>query len=233
DQWRTAHRRRDRGPDGPRPPEPLMDPAEFRRHGHQIVDWIADHWQEIESHRITPLTSPGDVRRALPGSAPESGEPFEAIMADFNGIIAPAMSEWGHPGWFAYFPSNSSPASVLGEMLAAGLGAQGMSWATSPAATELEQVVLEWLRQLLELPENFTGVMQDTASTGTLMAFSMARERHGGDAGKLTAYWSSEAHSSVAKAARLAGIPAANQRVVKVDEHFALDIEHLSQLIES
>ena len=122
------------------------------------------------------------------------------------------MTHWGHPGWFAYFPSNSSPPSVLGEVLASGLGAQCMSWETSPAATELEQTVMSWYRQLLRLPDEFTGVIQDTASTATLVAFLTARERAGADSGRLVAYWSSEAHSSVPKAARIAGIPIARRR---------------------
>lgn len=158
----------------------------------------------------------------LPASAPDAAEPFDTILGDFREQIVPGMTHWGHPGWFAYFPANSSPPSVLGEVLAAGLGAQCMSWETSPAATELEQTVMSWYRQLLDLPDAFTGVIQDTASSATLVAFLTARERAGGDPSRLVAYWSAEAHSSVSKAARLAGIPASRHRVVPVDAAFAM-----------
>ena len=140
------------------------------------------------------------------------------------------MTHWGHPGWFAYFPSNSSPPSVLGELLSAGLGAQCMSWETSPAATELEQTVMDWYRQLLRLPEGFTGVIQDTASSATLVAFLTAREHAGVDPGRLVAYWSSEAHSSIPKAARIAGIPIAQRRIVPVDREFAMQPDVLAQM---
>jgi aromatic-L-amino-acid decarboxylase len=210
-----------------------MTPEEFRRHGHEIVDWIADYWRDIETQRVTPAVAPGDVRRSLPPHPPEAAEPFDAILDDFRRLIMPGMTHWGHPGWFAYFPSNASPPSVLGEMLAAGLGAQCMSWVTSPAATELEQVVMAWLHELLGLPEGFTGSIQDTASSATLVAFLTARDRHGADAGRMTAYWSGEAHSSIAKAARLAGIPAERCRVVPVDADFAMRPAALAAVLEA
>jgi aromatic-L-amino-acid decarboxylase len=141
------------------------------------------------------------------------------------------MTHWGHPGWFAYFPSNSSPPSVLGELLSSGLGAQCMSWETSPAATELEQVVMSWYRQLLALPDQFTGVIQDTASSATLMAFLAARERAGADPARLVGYWSSEAHSSVPKAARLAGMTLQRRRVVPVDTEFAMRPGALAEMM--
>jgi aromatic-L-amino-acid decarboxylase len=141
------------------------------------------------------------------------------------------MTHWGHPGWFAYFPANASPPSVLGEMLTAGLGAQCMSWETSPAATELEQLVMDWYRQLLGLPVSFTGVIQDTASSATLVAFLTARERAGADAPRLVAYWSSEGHSSIAKAARLAGFTTDRQRVIPVDREFAMRPDALAGAI--
>ncbi len=208
-----------------------MDTEAFRRHGHEVVDWIADYWRDLESRPVAPAVAHGAVRRALPPAPPEAPEPFERILADFESLIVPAMAHWGHPGWFAYFPSNASPPSVLGEMLSAGLGAQCMSWVTSPAATELEQVVMEWLRQLLGLPEGFTGVIQDTASSATLVAFVTARERLGADAARMTAYWSGEAHASVAKAARLAGIPAERQRVIPTDAAFAMRPDALAERI--
>lgn len=208
-----------------------MEPEEFRRHGHAIVDWLADYLRDIEQYRITPDVVPGALRRALPEAAPEAGESFDAILTDFRQQIVPGMTHWGHPGWFAYFPSNSSPPSILGELLAAGLGAQCMSWVTSPAATELEQVVMEWYRRLVGLPEGFTGVIQDTASSATLVAFLTARQRAGGDLARCTAYWSAEAHSSVAKAARMAGIPEAHWRIVGVDGDFAMRPDALAALM--
>jgi aromatic-L-amino-acid decarboxylase len=171
------------------------------------------------------------VRTRLPAAAPDAPESFDTILRDFREQIAPAMTHWGHPGWFAYFPSNSSPPSVLGELLSAGLGAQCMSWETSPAATELEQTVMSWYRQLLSLPEQFTGVIQDSASSATLVAFLTARDRVGVDHERLVAYWSSEAHSSVAKAARLADIPVERQRVVPVDGEFAMQPGALATML--
>lgn len=210
-----------------------MNDEEFRRHGHALVDWIADYWRDIESRPVAPQLAPGDVRRALPAAPPRAGESFERIFEDFDRIIAPGIVHWGHPGWFAYFPANASPPSVLGEILASGLAAQCMSWATSPAATELEQVVMEWLREMLSLPTEFTGVIQDTASTATLVAFLTARERAGNHADRLTAYWSEEAHSSVAKAARLAGFADHRCRVIPVDDTFAMDPVLLAAVVDA
>ncbi|MEO8479886.1 MAG: pyridoxal-dependent decarboxylase [Gemmatimonadota bacterium] len=210
-----------------------MTPEEFRQHGHEVVDWIADYWRDIGERPVVPDIRPGEVRASLPSHAPESGASFETIMADFDRLIVPGITHWGHPGWFAYFPSNASPPSVLAEMLTAGLGAQCMSWITSPAATELEQVVMEWLRELLGVPVGFTGSIQDTASSATLVAFLTARTRLGDDAARMTAYWSGEAHSSIAKAARLAGIPIARCRIVPVDAQFAMRPDALMSMIEA
>jgi aromatic-L-amino-acid/L-tryptophan decarboxylase len=171
-----------------------MDPDEFRRHAHQLVDWMADYFRNVGQLPVTPEVQPGDVRRQLPPSPPEQGEPFQQLFEDFNRIVMPGMAHWNHPGWFAYFPANNSPPSVLAEMLTATLGAQCMSWATSPAATEMEQVMMEWLRRMLCLPDGFTGVIQDTASTATLVALLCARERVPAGA-RLTVYTSTEAHS--------------------------------------
>ncbi len=208
-----------------------MDTESFRRHGHEIIDWLADYYRDIESRRVVPQVQPGDTRALLPDAAPAAGESFDAILQDFRDQIVPGMTHWGHPGWFAYFPSNSSPPSVLGEVLAAGLGAQCMSWETSPAATELEQTVMSWYRQLLALPETFTGVIQDTASSATLVAFLTARERAGADPQRLVAYWSSEAHSSIAKAARIAGVPIGRRRIVPVDRAFAMQPDALDKMM--
>ena len=208
-----------------------MNTEEFRAHGHAIIDWLADYYRDIESRRVVPQVQPGEIRAQFPAAAPEGGEPFDTILQDFRDQIVPGMTHWGHPGWFAYFPSNSSPPSVLGELLSAGLGAQCMSWETSPAATELEQTVMAWYRQLLSLPEGFTGVIQDTASTATLVAFLTARERAGTDPSRLVGYWSSEAHSSIPKAARIAGMPISRRRVVPVDRNFAMQPDALDKMM--
>jgi aromatic-L-amino-acid decarboxylase len=218
-----------------------MNPDEFRRHAHQLVDWMADYMRDVGTLPVTPGVRPGDVQRQLPSSPPESGEPFERLLQDFTGIIVPGMTHWNHPGWFAYFPANNSPPSVLAEMLTATLGAQCMSWATSPAATELEQVTMEWLRQMLELPEDFTGVIQDTASTATLVALLSARERAthytagiaglAGAGARLTVYASSEAHSSIDKGVKLAGYGLEQLRRVPVDQVYALMPDALDQMM--
>jgi aromatic-L-amino-acid decarboxylase len=152
-----------------------MDSNEFRRHGHLLVDWMADYMRDVGSLPVTPAVRPGDILRQLPSSPPLGGEPFDRLIQDFTRIIVPGMTHWTHPGWCASFPGNNSPPSVLAEMLTATLGAQCMSWATSPAATELEQVTMDWLRQMVGLPRSFTGVIQDTASTASLVALLSAR----------------------------------------------------------
>src|SRR6187551_1879428 len=143
---------------------------------------MADYLDGVSKLPVTPGVEPGDIARRLPSSPPEQGEPFEQLFADFQSVVLPGMTHWNHPGWFAYFPGNNSPPSILAEMLTATLGAQCMSWATSPAATELEQVVMDWLRQMVGLPPEFVGVIQDTASTATLVALLSARERATGGA---------------------------------------------------
>ncbi len=218
-----------------------MQPDEFRRHAHALVDWMADYLRDVGSLPVTPDVSPGDVRRQLPASPPEAAEPFERVFEDFRRVVVPGMTHWNHPGWMAYFPCNNSPPSILGEMLTSAMGAQGMSWATSPAATEVEQTVMDWLRQMLGLPASFTGVIQDTASTATLVALLTARERatgfasgeHGLAAGgtALTVYGSSEAHSSVDKAVKLAGYGLDHFRRVPTDAAFALRPEELERAI--
>jgi aromatic-L-amino-acid decarboxylase len=218
-----------------------MNSDDFRRHGHQLVDWMADYMRDVGTLPITPAVRPGDIRRQLPSSPPESGEPFDHLLQDFTGIIVPGMTHWNHPGWFAYFPANNSPPSVLAEMLIATLGAQCMSWATSPAATELEQVTMDWLRQMLGLPEGFTGVIQDTASTATLVALLCARERAtnhaaglaglAGTGARLTVYASSEAHSSIDKGVKLAGYGLEQLRRVPVDRAYAMTPDALERMI--
>lgn len=208
-----------------------MDPAEFRREAHALVDWMADYLEQVERERIVPLVEPGAVRSALPAAPPEAPEPFERIRGDFERIVYPAMTHWGHPGFFAYFPANASPPSILAEMLTATLGAQCMSWQTSPAGTELEQVVMEWLRQMLGLPDGFTGVIQDYASTSTLVALITARDRVREDLDRAVVYLSSETHSSAAKGARLAGFRPDRIRLVPTDGEYAMRPDALAHAI--
>jgi aromatic-L-amino-acid decarboxylase len=209
-----------------------MHPDEFRRHAHQLADWMADYFRDVGQLPVAPDIQPGDVLRQLPRSPPEQGESFEQLFEDFGRIVMPGMTHWNHPGWFAYFPGNNSPPSVLAEMLTATLGAQCMSWATSPAATELEQVTMEWLRRMLCLPDSFTGVIQDTASTATLVALLSARERAPAGA-PLAVYTSSQAHSSVDKGVKLAGYALNHLRHIPVDSHYAMRPDALDQAISA
>jgi aromatic-L-amino-acid decarboxylase len=202
---------------------------------------MADYMRDVGDLPVTPAVRPGEILRQLPPSPPREGEPFDRLFQDFKRLILPGMTHWNHPGWFAYFPANNSPPSVLAEMLTATLGAQCMSWATSPAATELEQVTMSWLREMLDLPHEFTGVIQDTASTATLVALLSARERAthysadrpglGGAGARLTVYASSEAHSSVDKGVKLAGYGLEQLRRVPVDEKYAMLPDELDRMI--
>jgi aromatic-L-amino-acid/L-tryptophan decarboxylase len=218
-----------------------MHPEEFRRHAHTLVDWMADYMQNVGELPVTPDVGPGDISRKLPTQAPAGGEPFDTLFRDFSELVVPGMTHWNHPGWFAYFPGNNSPPSVLAEMLTATLGAQCMSWATSPAATELEQVTMAWLAQMIGLPPNFTGVIQDTASTATLVALLSARERAAKASGaafpvgspRFTVYASGEAHSSVHKGVKLAGYGLEQLRSVPVDDRFAMQVDALDRMIEA
>ncbi len=216
-----------------------MESEEFRRHGHQIVDWIADYFDNVEQYAVKSKVAPGEINNKLPQSAPNQGEPFEQIMADFNQIIMPGISHWQHPGWFAYFPANNSPASVLAEMLTASLGVQGMIWDTSPAATELEETVMQWLRQMIGLPDTFTGVIQDTASTATLCALLSAREKTTGFAVNqkgftqtLRVYTSSQTHSSIEKGVKIAGFGKENLVFIDTDAQYGLIPSALENAIE-
>ncbi|HET6527899.1 MAG TPA: aminotransferase class I/II-fold pyridoxal phosphate-dependent enzyme [Balneolaceae bacterium] len=217
-----------------------MDNKEFRKQAHELVDWMADYFEEVENYPVSPNINPGEILAQLPGSAPEESEAFEAMFDDFKEIIMPGITHWQSPYFMGYFPANSSYPSVLGEMLTATLGAQCMSWLTSPAATELEERVMEWLRQLIDLPDSFTGVIQSTASTSTLCALLMAREKvsdflineqgFSGDH-KFKIYCSSETHSSIEKDVKIAGFGRQNLCKVAVDEHFAMKPEALEKAI--
>ena len=217
-----------------------MHPEEFRRHAHTLVDWMADYMENVAELPVTPDVRPHDISQKLPSVAPAEGEPFGTLFRDFAQLVVPGMTHWNHPGWFAYFPGNNSPPSVLAEMLTATLGAQCMSWATSPAATELEQVTMAWLAQMIGLPEGFTGVIQDTASTATLVALLSARERAAGllggafpsGCGRLIVYASGEAHSSVDKGVKLAGYGLEQLRRVPVDDRYAMQAHALERMIE-
>ncbi|HEU5170318.1 MAG TPA: pyridoxal-dependent decarboxylase [Gemmatimonadales bacterium] len=212
-----------------------MTPEEFREHAHRAVDWMADYLAEVGRRRIVPEVAPGAIARALPDAPPEHGEPFERLFGDFERLIVPGMTHWNHPGWFAYFAANNSPPSILGEMLASAIGAQCMSWQTSPAATELEQVTMRWLARMLALPDGFTGVIQDTGSTSTLVALICARERAapraGGSAAGLRVYGSAEAHSSVPKGVRLAGYGPDGYRTIPTDRCYAMRPDALANAL--
>jgi aromatic-L-amino-acid decarboxylase len=224
---------------------PHMTPDEFRRHGKQVVDWIADYLTDVESLPVKSQAAPGDVRRALPAHPPEQGEDFDAVLADLNRIVLPGLTHWQHPSFFAYYPSNSSGPAILGDLLSSGLGVQGMLWATSPACTELETVVVDWLAELLGLPDHFRtdsvggGVIQDSASSAALLAILAALQRisrgtaaTGGLTSKHTLYVSTETHSALAKGARIAGVGADNVRVVGVDpKTLAMDPAQLDRMI--
>ncbi len=219
-----------------------MDNHEFRRHAHELVDWMADYLEQVRRYPVKAQVAPREIFNQLPALPPSEGESFERIFADFQKTILRGMTHWQHPSFFAYFPANSSPPSLLAEMLMSTLAAQCMSWQTSPAATELEERVMQWLRQMIGLPEGFVGVTQDTASTATLCSLLTAREKHSdfrinarGFAGdrQFTVYCSSETHSSIEKAVKIAGIGGENLRKIAVDSEFALKPEELERAIKA
>jgi len=222
-----------------------MSVAEFRRHGHAVVDWIADYYKAIESYPVLSRAKPGEIRASLPATPPAVGESFETILEDVEKLILPGVSHWQSPNFFAYFPSNTSGASILGDLISSGLGVQGMLWATSPACTELETHVLDWLVTMLDLPAKFLssstggGVIQDTASSASLCALLAARERatnfvsnKRGCEGKLIAYASSQAHSAIEKNVQIAGLGRDNLRFIEVDANFAMNPSALSAQIQ-
>ncbi|HWY53342.1 MAG TPA: pyridoxal-dependent decarboxylase [Terriglobales bacterium] len=222
-----------------------MSPDEFRRHGHAVVDWIADYYARIESYPVLARVEAGQVRASLPPNPPSKGESFAAILEDVERVILPGITHWQSPNFFAFFPANASGPAILGDLLSSGLGVQGMLWATSPACTELETHVLDWLVEMLDLPRRFLstgaggGVIQDTASSASLCALLAARERvtnfasnQRGCDGKLVAYTSSQAHSSIEKDVRIAGLGLNNLRFLDVDENFAMRPDALARQIE-
>ena len=223
-----------------------MTPDEFRQHGHAVVDWIADYYSRIESFPVLSQVKPGGIRASLPASAPAQGEPFAALLKDVEQLILPGVTHWQSPNFFAYFPCNTSGPGILGDLLSSGLGVQGMLWSTSPACTELETHVLDWLVSMLGLPEKFLsssaggGVIQDTASSAVLCALLAAREQathyvsnKKGCDGRIVAYASTQTHSSLEKAAMISGIGVENIRQIEVDENFAMRPEALGRQIEA
>ncbi len=215
-----------------------MTPEEFRLYGHQAVDWVAEYLAHPERYPVLPPVKPGQLTGALPARGPECGEPMSAILADFERLIVPAMTHWNHPGFLAYFANSATPEGILGELLTAALNGNGMLWKTSPAVTELEQVTLRWLRQWSGLPEDWFGLIYDTASTSSMHAIAAARQaadpesRSKGVAHGLVVYTSEQAHSSIAKGAIAVGIGHDNVRLVPVDAEFRMLPDALCEMIE-
>ena len=226
-----------------------MTPDGFRHAGHAVIEWIARYMEEVERYPVLSQAEPGSVRAKLPEAAPERGEPFADVLRDVDEIIVPGITHWQSPNFYAYFPANASGPSILGDLLSSGLGVQGMLWATSPACTEIETHVLDWLVDLLGLPQGFRssaaggGVIQDSASSSTLTALIAARERlsagaanrHGvgfgpaGEAGpRLTVYTSRHAHSSIEKGVKIAGLGSENLRLVDADGSHAMRADALA-----
>jgi aromatic-L-amino-acid/L-tryptophan decarboxylase len=223
-----------------------MSPEEFRRQGHAVVDWIADYYSRIETFPVLSRVKPGEIRSRLPQHPPQQGEPFDKILGDLEPLILPGVTHWQSPNFYAYFPANASGPGILGDLLSSGLGVNGMLWSTSPACTELETHVLDWLVPMLGLPEKFLssaaggGVIQDTASSSSLCALLAARERathfdsnRKGCDGRLVAYVSTQAHSSIEKAVKIAGLGSDNLRQVEVDRNFAMRPDALARQIEA
>jgi len=223
-----------------------MTPEQFRQYGRAVVDWIADYYERIETLPVLSQVQPGEIRRALPPEPPRKGEAFETMLKDIDEVILPGVTHWQSPNFFAYFPANASGPAILGDLLSSALGVQGMLWATSPSCTELETHVLDWLVPMLGLPQKFLstrsggGVIQDTASSSSLCAMLAARERatnyasnRRGCDGRLVAYTSNQAHSSLEKAAMVAGIGIDNLRLIEVDERFAMRSDVLARQIQN
>jgi aromatic-L-amino-acid decarboxylase len=218
-----------------------MNPEEFRSAGHRLIDWIADYRASVESRPVMAQTAPGAIKAKLPASPPAHPESFDAILEDLDHIVVPGITTWQHPRFFGYFPSNALLSSVLGDYVSSGLGVIGLAWQSSPALTEVEEVVIDWMRQMLGLSSAWSGVINDTASTSTLVALLCARERashfslsRGGlqaEDQPLIVYTSSQSHSSVEKAALLAGFGKQNVRVVAHDSDYAMRADALAEAI--
>ncbi len=222
-----------------------MTPEEFRTHGHALIDWIAEYLEGVEQYPVASQVQPGDIRAALPEHPPLAPEPFTEVLADLDRVVMPGITHWQHPSFFAYFPGNSSYPAILGELAAAGLGVQGMSWVTSPACTEVETLMMDWMQELLGLPAKFRstsatggGVIHGSASEATLASILAARWRVTGgainslgDTSHLVAYATSQAHSSIEKGLRIAGIGASQLRVVPHDQSFAMRADEFARMV--
>jgi aromatic-L-amino-acid/L-tryptophan decarboxylase len=219
-----------------------MTPDDFREIGHRIVDWIADYRSSLSGYPVMSTTAPGGVRAKLSAAPPLDPESFDAILQDFNDVLMPGITHWNHPGWYGYFPANASLSSVLGDFLSSGLGVIGLNWQASPALTELEALVTDWMRDMVGLSGDWQGVIQDTASTSSLVALICAREwigNHSQAAGGMQAeesplvvYASTQSHSSVDKAALLAGFGRDNVRLIDTDGNYAMRVDLLESAIE-
>jgi aromatic-L-amino-acid decarboxylase len=215
-----------------------MTSAEFRRYGHQAIDWVADYLDGAARYPVFPAVKPGELTDALPQCGPEHGESMQAIFADFERLIVPAMTHWNHPGFMAYFAISASPEGVLGELFSAALNSNGMLWKTAPAITELEQVTLRWLRRWMGLPDEWFGLLYDTASVGSMHAIAAARQaadpasRTRGVSTGLVVYASNQAHSSIEKGAIAVGLGQENFRKVPVDSEFRMRPDALSEMVE-
>jgi aromatic-L-amino-acid decarboxylase len=218
-----------------------MTPDEFRRHGHALIDWLADHQARTASLPVMATTAPGAIRDALPADPPDQPEPFDAVIADLDRLVVPGLSHWQHPRFLGYFPANAMPSGMLGDMVSTGLGVLGLSWQSSPALTEIEEVVTDWVRRMTGLSEAWSGVIQDTASTSTLVALICARERttdyalnRGGlqaQSRPLGIYVCAQSHSSVDKGALMAGFGRDNVRLVPTDANHAMRADALDDMI--
>ena len=214
---------------------------EFRAASERILAWIEQYFRTIENYPVKSQVSPGDIFDLLPDKAPESADALDSVLGDLDKVIMPGITHWQHPGFFAYFNANNSFPSILGELVTAALGAQCMIWDTSPSGAELEEKMMEWMKSAMRLPGNWHGVIQDTASTATLCALLTAREMKSGfrvnESGfsglpVMTVYCSTEAHSSIEKAVKIAGIGRSNLRKIGVDEAFAMKPDQLERAIE-
>jgi aromatic-L-amino-acid decarboxylase len=217
-----------------------MTPDEFRKNAHELVEWMAGYMENVENYPVKSKVQPGEIFRKIPGKPPENSELFSSFLKDIDEIIMPGITHWQNPNFFAYFPANTSPPSILAEMIIATLGAQCMIWETSPAAAELEEMMMIWLRDLIGLPPYFEGVIQDSASTATLAAIITAREKitnfatnnEGvGHSGTLRIYCSGQTHSSVEKAVIISGIGRKNLVKIAVKEDFSMDSQNLKEVI--
>lgn len=220
-----------------------MPAEEFRRHGHELIDWIADYFDHIDDLPVLAQIEPGDLKAQLPTSPPEKGEPMNAILADIDRLIVPALTHWSHPSFFAYFATSTSAPGIFGELLSAAFDVKSMLWRTSPASTELEEVTLDWLRQMIGLDAGMSGIIYDTASVSSLHAIAAAREgvemriREEGMSGRddlplLRVYASEQAHSSIDKAIITLGLGQRSLRKIPTDSEFRMDVKALAEAIE-